>query len=150
MTQSRLSNFITTRLGHMKAWAACNSLDWVTCYHLHFTHCISCITTCQVVYIHVHYGIHGEMYIGIDSRLIDLSLYCIICSQIKKDEGFGCQTRTTDILSPERAAVHRVVPTPPPPPGPPRQHPVAWESPKFVGSGGLCKICAVWTVFIVS
>jgi len=28
---------ITTRLGRMKAWAACNSLDWVTCYPLHFT-----------------------------------------------------------------------------------------------------------------
>ena len=28
--------------------------------------------------------IHGEMYIGIDSCLIDLSLCCIICSQIKK------------------------------------------------------------------
>ena len=27
----------------------------------------------------------GEMYIGIDSRLIDLTLCCIICSQIKKD-----------------------------------------------------------------
>ena len=40
--------------------------------------------TRQVVYIHVHYGAHGEMYIGIDSRLFDLSLCCIICSQIKK------------------------------------------------------------------
>ena len=27
---------------------------------------------------------HGEMYMGIDSRLMDLSLCCIICSQIKK------------------------------------------------------------------
>jgi len=25
---------------------------------------------------------HGEMYMGIDSRLMDLSLCCIICSQI--------------------------------------------------------------------
>ena len=33
--------------------------------------------------IHVHYGVHSEMYIGIDSHLIDLSLCCIICSQIK-------------------------------------------------------------------
>jgi len=32
--------------------------------------------TRQVVYIHVHYGVHSEMYIGIDSRLIDLSLCC--------------------------------------------------------------------------
>ena len=73
MTQSSLSNFITTRLGRMKA---CNSVDWVTCFPLHFT--------LQVVYIHVHYGVHREMYIGIDSRLIDLSLCCIICFQIKK------------------------------------------------------------------
>ena len=50
------------------------------------------------------------MYIGIDSGLIDLSLCCIICSQIKKDKGFGCQTRTTDILSLERAAVRSVFP----------------------------------------
>jgi len=35
--------------------------------------------TRQVVYMHVHYGGHVEMYIGIDSR------FClIICSQIKK------------------------------------------------------------------
>jgi len=33
----QLSNFIITRFGRMKAWAACNSLDWVTCYPLHFT-----------------------------------------------------------------------------------------------------------------
>ena len=76
MTLSRLSYFITTRLGRMKAWVACNSLDWVTCFPLHFT--------LQVVYIHVHYGVHREMYIGIDSRLIDSSLCCIICFQIKK------------------------------------------------------------------
>ena len=56
--------------------------------------------TRQVVYIHVHYGVHGEMYIGIDSRLIDLSLCCIICSQIKKIR----------VLVAKRAAVHRVVP----------------------------------------
>ena len=37
MTLSSLSNFITTSLGHMKAWATCNSLDWVTCFPLHFT-----------------------------------------------------------------------------------------------------------------
>ena len=87
MTLSSLSNFITTRLGRMKAWASCNSLDWVTCYPLHFTHAYIVYResqTCQVVYIHVHYGVHGEIYIGLDSRLIDLSLCCIICSQIKK------------------------------------------------------------------
>ena len=74
-------------MGRMKAWVACNSLDWVTCYPLHFTlvyivYWESRIR--QVVYIHVHYDVHGEIYIGIDSRLIDLSLCCIICSQIKK------------------------------------------------------------------
>ena len=54
--------------------------------------------------------IHSEIYIGIDSHLIDLSLCCIICSQIKKDQGLGCQTRTTDILSPKQAAVCCVFP----------------------------------------
>ena len=34
---SSLSNFITIRLGRMKTWAVRNSLDWVTCYPLHFT-----------------------------------------------------------------------------------------------------------------
>ena len=87
MTLSSLSNFITTGLGRMKAWATCNSLDWVTCFPLHFT--LVYIEyweswTRQVVYKHVHYGAHGEMYIGIDSRLIDLSLCCFIGSQIKK------------------------------------------------------------------
>ena len=33
----------------------------------------------------MHYGVHGEIYIGMDSRLIDLSLCCIICCQIKKN-----------------------------------------------------------------
>ena len=74
-------------LGPHESMGACNSLDWVTCFPLHFT--LAYIVyresrTRQVVYIHVHYGVHGEMYIGIDSRLIDLSLCCIICSQIKK------------------------------------------------------------------
>ena len=94
MTLSSLSNFITTRLGRMKAWAACDSLDWVTCLPLHFT--LAYIVyresrTHKVVYIHLHYGISDEMYIGIDNR-------------------FGYQTRSTNILSPERAAVHRVFP----------------------------------------
>ena len=94
MTLSSLSNFITTRLGRMKAWAACDSLDWVTCLPLHFT--LAYIVyresrTHKVVYIHLHYGINDEMYIGIDSR-------------------FGYQTRSTNILSPEQAAVHRVFP----------------------------------------
>ena len=53
----------------MKAWAAC--------YPLHFT--IAYIVyresrTRQVVKIHVHYGVHHEIYTGIDSRLINLSL----------------------------------------------------------------------------
>ena len=57
---SSLSNFITTRLGRMKAWAACNSLDWVTCFPLHFT--LAYIVyresqTRQVVNIHVQYGV---------------------------------------------------------------------------------------------
>jgi len=69
----------------MKAWAACNSLDWVTCFPLHFTLAYNVYResrTRQVVYIHEHYGVLGEKYIGKDSRLIDLSLCCIICSQI--------------------------------------------------------------------
>ena len=42
----------------MKAWDACNSLDWVTCFPLHFT--LAYIVyresqTRQVVYIHVHF-----------------------------------------------------------------------------------------------
>jgi len=54
----------------MKAGAACNSLDWVTCFPLHFT--LAYIVyleswTRKVVYIHVNYGIHCEMYIGIES-----------------------------------------------------------------------------------
>ena len=105
--------FITTRLGRMKAWGTCNSLDWVTCYPLHYTFAYIVYResrTLQVVYIHVHYGVHNLIYIGVDSRLIDLSLCCIICSQIKKDQGFGCQTRTTDILSPKQAAVCCVFP----------------------------------------
>ena len=65
MTLSSFSNFIPTRLGRMKTWAACNSLNWVTCLPLHFT--LAYIVyresrTRQVVYIHVH--------CGVDSRLI--------------------------------------------------------------------------------
>ena len=79
-------HFVTTHLGRMKEWAACNLLDWVTCFPLHFTLAYTVYResrTRQVVYIHVHYGVHGEIYIGIDSRSIDLSLCCIICSQIE-------------------------------------------------------------------
>ena len=36
-TEQFVKFLITTRLGRMKAWAACNSQDWVTCYPLHFT-----------------------------------------------------------------------------------------------------------------
>ena len=70
----------------MKAWAACNLLDLVTCYLLHFTLAYIVYRESQtrpVVNIHVHY-VHSEMYNGIDSRLIDLSLCCILCTQIKK------------------------------------------------------------------
>ena len=82
--RGNLPNFISTCLGRMKVW---NSLDWVTCYPLHFTLAYIVYQESrnrQFVYIHVHYGVHGEMYIGIVSRLIDLSLCCIICSQIEK------------------------------------------------------------------
>ena len=75
------------QISSLHAWDACNLLDWVTCYPLHFILAYIVYQESlarQVVYIHVHYGVHGEMYIGIDSRLIDLSLCCIICSQIKK------------------------------------------------------------------
>ena len=53
MTLSSLSNFITTSLGRMKAWAACNSLDWVTCFPFHFklariTDPSSCLHTCTL------------------------------------------------------------------------------------------------------
>ena len=143
--RGNLSNFISTCLGRMKVW---NSLDWVTCYPLHFTLAYIVYQESrnrQFVYIHVHYGVHGEMYIGIDSRLIDLSLCFIICSQIKKDKGFGCQTRTTDILSPERAAVRRgltVVQM---------SRQFSWSRlsvlVKKPGVGGFCKIRAVWTVY---
>ena len=72
------ANFITTP---MKAWAA----DWVTRFPLHFTlACIARITDpSSCLHTHVHNGVHGEMYIGIDSHLIVLSLCCIICSQTK-------------------------------------------------------------------
>ena len=72
----------------MKAQAACNSLKWITSTYLYSSPLHTCVhcesRTHQVVYIHVHYGVHGEMYMGIDSHLIDLPLCCIICSQIKK------------------------------------------------------------------
>ena len=126
MTLNCLSKFITTRLSRMKAWAACNSLDWVTCYPLHFT--LAYIVyresrTRQVVYIHVHYGVHGEMYIGIDSRLIDLSLCCIICSQIKKIRVLVAKPELLISCHPNEWQSS----------GPPRQHPVAWESPNLSG-----------------
>ena len=86
MTLSSLSNFITTNLGRM-LHATCQT-------GLHVILSTSHLRTLyienhgpsdgQVVYIHVHYGVHGEMYISIDSHLIDLSLCCIIGSQIKK------------------------------------------------------------------
>ena len=76
------------QISSLHAWDACNLLDWVTCYPLHFILAYIVYQESlarQVVYIHAHYDIHGEMYIGIDSRLIDLSLCCSICSQLKKD-----------------------------------------------------------------
>ena len=60
--------------------------------------------------LHVHYGVHGELYIGINIPLIGLSLCLHYLFSNKKDKGFGCQTRTTDILSPEQAADRRVPP----------------------------------------
>ena len=174
MTLSSLSNFITTRLGRMKAWAAYNSLDWVTCYLLHFT--VAYIVyresrTRQVVCVHVLYGVHGEMYIGIESQLIDLSLCCIICSQIKKIRVLVAKPELLISCHPNerQSAVF-----------PPADHcdsTPAWESPKWADNlagrgvernvrsmprqivavraherplrwGGLCKIRSVWTVWL--
>ena len=61
----------------MKAW-----LDWVTCFSLHFT--LAYIVyresrTHQVVYIYVHYGVHGEMYIGIDRILVAKPALLLSC-----------------------------------------------------------------------
>jgi len=85
------------------------------------------------------------MYIGIDIRLIDLSLCFIICSQIKKDKGFGCQTRTINILSPNKHQSTVCFPR-----GLPRQHPVASESPKWANNLRIhslmrewCHLCAI-------
>ena len=63
--------------------------------------------TRQVVYIHVHYGVHGEKYIGIDSCLIDLSLCCIICSQINTIRVLVSkpEVQIMNILSPHRVVV---------------------------------------------
>ena len=114
-------------------------LDYMLSSPLHTcVHCISRIMDSSSCYIHVHYGVHCEMYICINIRLIDLSLRCIICSQIKERLAFGCQTRTTDILSTERASVCRVFPS--------RQHPMAWESQgrgDFVKSA-LCGLYIYW------
>ena len=94
------------------------------------------------------------MYIGIDSLLIGLSLCCIIFSN------FGCQTRTTDILPLKRAAVRHVF-TPRTTATAIRVLKIAQMSGQFSWSlrladchgchekshvGGLCKICAVWTI----
>mgnify|MGYP007091759246 CR=1 FL=1 len=83
---SSLSNFITTHLGHMKAWATCNSLDWVILSTSHLrtlyietTDPFSCFT---YMYIIMASTVKCTL---VDSRLIDLSLCCIICSQINKD-----------------------------------------------------------------
>ena len=126
-------------------------------------HCTSRITDPsdgQVVYIYVHYGVHGEMYIGIDSHLIDLSLCCIICSQIKKIRVLVVKPEL--LISCHPNELQSFVS----PRGPLRQHPLAWESPKLVDylAGRsiehtvcatisaheklwvLCNIRAVWTV----
>ena len=87
MTLSSLSNFITTHLGLMKAWATCNSLDWVTCYPLHFT---------------LAYIVYRE------SRTVKLFTYMYIMASARKSD---C--------------------------------PRSWK----IGSGGLFKIHAVWTVY---
>ena len=147
---------------------------WVARKHgpLHFT--LAYIVyresrTRQVVDIHVHYGVHGEKYIGIYSCLIDLSLWCIICSQINTIRVLVSkpEVQIMNILSPERVVVRRVLPR-----GRPQQHPVAWESLKWAnnlagwadwrlnaesgcprlrkiaGLGVLCKIRAVWPVYL--
>ena len=44
----------------------------------------NCVHNVLQFILHVHYAVHGEMNIGIDSRLNNLSLCCIICSEIKK------------------------------------------------------------------
>ena len=83
------------QISSLHAWAVCDSLDRVTCYPLHFTLAYIVyreLPTCQVVYIHVHYDVHGEMYIVIDSRLI-LTLLHYLFSNIKKKgfvTGSGC------------------------------------------------------------
>ena len=108
MTLSSLSNFITTRLGHMKAWVACNSLDWVKCFPLHFTLAYIeyresrtrhtyCLHTCTLW--RPRWNIHWNRQ----------SFYWFVTLfSNKNDYGFGCQTRSTNILSPERAVVCRV------------------------------------------
>ena len=114
----------TCHISSQDAWAAWKhgstykSLDWVTCYPLHFT--LACIVygesrTLQVVYIHVHYGVHGEMNIGINiglrrmRRQFSWSRYWADCPLNAATES-GC--------------------------------PPSW---KIAGSG-LCKIRHVWTV----
>ena len=148
MTLSCLSKFITTRLSRMKAWAACNSLDWVTCYPLHFTLAYTVYResrTRQVVYIHVHYDVYGEMYIGIDSCLIDLSLCCIICSQMKKIRVLVAKPELLISCHPnewQSAPFPPAVTTTTAPHG----MRIAQMSGQFSWSGGLCKNQTVWTV----
>ena len=111
MTLSSLSNFITTWLGLMKAWAACNSLDWVTWFPLHvrFVYIVYWESqTPQVVYIHVstlwrpRWNVHWN-WLSFD-WFVTLLHYLFLN---KKYWGFG-QTRTTNILSPDRVVVRHV------------------------------------------
>jgi len=55
--------------------------------------------TSQVVYIHVHYNVYG---------LIDLSLCCIICSQIKKIRVLVAKPELLISCHSKQAAVRRV------------------------------------------
>ena len=118
-------------------------------------HCISritdpssCLHTCTVW--------RHEMYIGIDSHLIDLSLCCIICSQIKKITVLVAKPELLISCHPNERQYAVCSPV----------DPVAWESPKWAdnlagrgvdrewlsalmknrGIGGICKIRAVWKV----
>ena len=149
MTLNSLSNYITTRLGHMKAWAAGNLLDWVTCFLLHFTLAYivyisritdpsSCLHTCTLW--RLRWNVHW--YWQLFDWFVTLLHYLF---SNEKDQGFGCQTRTTDILSPERVAVRSVSPAVTTTTAPHDMR-IAQMSGQFSWSGGLCKNQTVWTV----
>ena len=90
-----------------------------------YVHCILRITDPSSC-LHVHYFVHGEMYIGIDSRLIDLSLCCIICFQIKKIRVLVAKPELLISCHHNEWQSAACFPS-----RPPRQHRVAWETPKW-------------------